>query len=230
MTAPCLCVPAPQLVRGADGALVPPPPGAQTYPDAAAPGSLEASLHWLWGGNQWMRVDAVVLGETGRMRCLGPSVRVQQMQEEPLAAAPGSVAATLQRAQQLALEAAAAEAEDEEEAEVLRAAAAAAAEAAAAAAADPDAPVLRRQVGTFDLTPPPACLALPEAVRSARVRLEIVADRLALRGVAEISAYMHYETGELVVVDVCTLPDLSPAGLAFKQVRCGAVQCGVVWL
>ncbi|KAI7845525.1 hypothetical protein COHA_000948 [Chlorella ohadii] len=204
-----------QLVRGADGSLVPPPPGAQTYPDAAVPGSLESSLHWLWGGNQWMRVDAVVLGETGRMRCLGPTVRVQQMQEEPLAAAPGSAAAALQRAQQLALEAAAAEAEDEEEAGALRAAAADVA--AAAAAADAAAAPLRRQVGSFDLTPPPACLALPEAVRSARVRMEIVADRLALRGVAEISAYMHYETGELVVVDVCTLPDLSPAGLVFKQ-------------
>ncbi len=206
-------------MRGADGSLVPPPPGAQTYPDAAVPGSLESSLHWLWGGNQWMRVDAVVLGETGRMRCLGPTVRVQQMQEEPLAAAPGSAAAALQRAQQLALEAAAAEAEDEEEAGALRAAAADVA--AAAAAADAAAAPLRRQVGSFDLTPPPACLALPEAVRSARVRMEIVADRLALRGVAEISAYMHYETGELVVVDVCTLPDLSPAGLVFKQVGGG---------
>lgn len=216
-------------MRGADGALVAPPPGAQTYPNAAAPGSLEASLHWLWGGNQWMRVDAVVLGETGRMRCLGPTVRVQQMQEEPLAAAPGSAAAALQRAQQLALEAAAAEAEDEDEAALLRAVAADAA-AAAAAAPDAAAPAVRRKVGTFALTPPPACLALPEAVRSARVRMEIVADKLALRGVAEISAYMHYETGELVVVDVCTLPDLSPAGLVFKQVGgvVGAVRAGWV--
>jgi hypothetical protein len=59
---------------------------------------------------------------------------------------------------------------------------------------------------------------LAEAVSSARVRLEIVADRLGLSGAAEVWAYMHAETGELVISDVSTTPDLSPGALIFRQV------------
>ncbi|KAL4428078.1 hypothetical protein ABPG75_002167 [Micractinium tetrahymenae] len=207
-----------QLVRDAAGAVVPPPAGAQTYPGAAPEDALASALHWPAGSNQWLAVSAVVLGGMGGMRCLGPSVRVLQLQEQPAAGAaapPGSAAAAAQRVQQLALEDEAAEAEEEEEAAALRAAAAKAA-AGGAAQEGGDQPV-RALTGAFDLTPPPPTLALPEAVRAARVRLEIVADRLGLAGAAEVQAYMHAETGELVISDVCTLPDLGPGALIFRQ-------------
>ncbi|KAL4445330.1 hypothetical protein ABPG77_011155 [Micractinium sp. CCAP 211/92] len=204
-----------QLVHDAAGAVVPPPPGAQTYPGATPEDALASSLHWPAGSNQWLAVSAVVLGGMGGMRCLGPSVRVLQLRERPAAgaAAPGSAAVVAQRVQQLALEDEAAEAEEEEEAAAVRAALA---ELEASASEQGDQPV-RELAGAFDLTPPPPTLALPEAVRAARVRLEIVADRLGLAGAAEVQAYMHAETGELVISDVCTLPDLGPGALIFRQ-------------
>lgn len=154
------------------------------------------------------------------MRCLGPTVRVLELQDVAAAPGPGSAAATLQRARQLAAEAEAAEAEaegDKEAAAELRAVAAAAAAQAAEASA-PSSATRRLCVGSFDLTPPPPTLVLAEAVSSARVRLEIVADRLGLSGAAEVWAYMHAETGELVISDVSTTPDLSPGALIFRQV------------
>ena len=207
--------PCPQLVRGVDGALVPPPPGAQTHPGAAPDDALASALHWpASAANQWLRVDAVVLGGTGHMRCLPPAVRVVQLQQEAAPAAPGSAAAAAAAVERLALEAEAAEAADEEEAAALLARAAEVA--AAAAAADGGQGPATRATGSFLLAPPPPTLASPAAVQSARVRFEIVADRLALSGAAEICAYMHVETGELVVADVRTTPDLSPGGLAFR--------------
>lgn len=208
-------------MRGADGALV--PPEHQTYPGAAPEDGLASALHWPAGSNQWLHVEAVVLGEAGRMRCLPPSVRVLQLQQGAAAAPPASAAAAALAVQQLALEEEAQQAEDEEQAEELRTEAAAVAAAAAEAAAPSTAAASStRLVGAFDLTPPPPTLASPEAVRSARVRLEIVADRLALAGAAQISAYMHAETGELVVADVCTTPDLSPGALAFRAAAADA--------
>lgn len=225
MLSPFSC-PVPQLVHDAAGAVVPPPPGAQTYPGATPEDALASALHWPAGSNQWLAVSAVVLGGMGGMRCLGPSVRVLQLRERPAAgaAAPGSAAVVAQRVQQLALEDEAAEAEEEEEAAAVRAALA---ELEASASEQGDQPV-RELAGAFDLTPPPPTLALPEAVRAARVRLEIVADRLGLAGAAEVQAYMHAETGELVISDVCTLPDLGPGALIFRQVGAGRC-CTTPW-
>lgn len=198
---------------------MPPPAGAQTHPGAAPDDALASALHWP-AANQWLRVDAVVLGGTGHMRCLPPAVRVVQLQQDAAPPPPGSAAAAAAAVERLALEAEAAEAEDEEEAAALRARAAdVAAAAAAAASGEAAAP---RATGSFLLAPPPPTLASPHAVQSARVRFEIVADRLALSGAAEISAYMHAETGELVVADVSATPDLSPGSLAYRAAAADA--------
>ena len=227
-----------QLVRDAHGAAV--LPQAQLDPSSTFPAgaqqqqqdALGQSLHWPAASSQWLQISAVVLGEAGRMRCLGPSVHVlevrqQQQQAADAAVAAAQLAAAAQRkVEQLALEEEAGEVEDAEAAAQLRASAAELAaeeaaapppssEAVAAAAAEPQ-PEL---VGGFDLTPPPPSLVSEEAVNSARVRLEMVADRLGLSGAAEVSAYMHCETGELAVSDVNTLPDLGPGALIFRQVR-----------
>ena len=198
-----------RVLRSADGGIV--PPEGQAYPDAAPEDGLAQALHWpAASSNEWLAVSAVLLGEAGRMRCLGPSVRVLQLREA--VAGPGSAADVLQRVQQLALVEEAAEAEDEDEADALMAAAA------ELGTGHDEAEPLRLLTGAFDLTPPPPTLALPTAVASARLRLEMVADRLGLSGAAEVAGYMQVETGEVVVSDVSTTPDLSPGALIFRQV------------
>ena len=74
-------------------------------------------------------------------------------------------------------------------------------------------------VGALEITPPPASVVHPDAVASAKLRLMLVADRLGISGVARVDALMHADTGELVVMDVHTAPDLSFGALLFRQVR-----------
>ena len=149
------------------------------------------------------------------MRCLGPSLRVLQLQERRGGApAPGSAAAALVGVQRLVLEDEASEAETEEEAAELRAAAADAASAAAGAAAGAAPP---RLVGSFELTPPPETLASSDAIASARVRLEMVADRLGLSGAAEVTAYVQAQVRGRASRE---------AGLVRGAARCPPNPCG----
>ncbi|CAD7701743.1 unnamed protein product [Ostreobium quekettii] len=67
------------------------------------------------------------------------------------------------------------------------------------------------------VTPPPADLVRPEVVKAARLRMESVADRFGLKGVACISAFMHTETGEVIVEDVNPAPNLSAHSVLVQQ-------------
>lgn len=208
-----------QLWRGPDGGVLPP----------AAPGGegLAALLHWPAGQNQWLQVAACLLGEPGRMRCLGPTVQVAEVGKGRRP--PGTAAAALAalHAEISADPSAAAQAEEEEGAqgdgEAHEEAAAAAAGSGEDAGEEEEAGEL---LGSFDLTPPPAGLVMPEAVQTARLRLQMVADRLGISGAAQVDAFMHATTGELVVTGVTALPDLAPGALLFRQVRPGSWERG----
>jgi len=71
-------------------------------------------------------------------------------------------------------------------------------------------------VGT-NLTPPPASIVTPEALKGARQRCELVADVLGLSGVARIDAFMHVDTGEIVVIEVNTVPAFTPHTVLLHQ-------------
>ncbi|GAB4817483.1 hypothetical protein N2152v2_004529 [Parachlorella kessleri] len=85
------------------------------------------------------------------------------------------------------------------------------------AAAAPEAAAGPHLVRVFELTPPPSSWVQPQAVANFKLRMEMVADRLGLAGVARIEAFMNSETGDVVVSDVDPLPQLGPDALIFKQ-------------
>jgi D-alanine--D-alanine ligase len=71
-----------------------------------------------------------------------------------------------------------------------------------------------------NITPPPGPplgRALPAAVAAARARVARVAEALGLAGYARVDAFMHRETGEIVVIEANTLPALTPATVLYHQ-------------
>jgi hypothetical protein len=72
--------------------------------------------------------------------------------------------------------------------------------------------------GVLNLTPPPEALVRPEAAEGARRRCEMVADRLGLSGVAQIDAFMHAETGDIVVLEANVLPAMHASAPLLLQV------------
>uniref|UniRef100_A0A061RME5 D-alanine--d-alanine ligase family protein isoform 1 n=2 Tax=Tetraselmis sp. GSL018 TaxID=582737 RepID=A0A061RME5_9CHLO len=74
------------------------------------------------------------------------------------------------------------------------------------------------QSGTgVNLTPPPADIIVPEAQTAARQRCELIADVLGLSGIARIDAFVHADTGELVVIEVNTVPAMTPHTVLLHQ-------------
>lgn len=68
------------------------------------------------------------------------------------------------------------------------------------------------------MTPPPAEFLPPDIIAAARQWMTMVADRLAIAGAAHIDAFVHADKGEIIVIDVHTVPDLSQDSLLLKQV------------
>ena len=71
------------------------------------------------------------------------------------------------------------------------------------------------------LSPVPPSVAPEAALEAARQRAVAVADRLGLAGLVRISAFMHVDSGELVVMNVKTLPDLAADSPLYLQVGGG---------
>ena len=65
--------------------------------------------------------------------------------------------------------------------------------------------------------PPPAGVLAPEVLAAACQRAVAVADRLALRGVAQVEAFVSVATGELLVTDINPVPDLGPDSVIYRQ-------------
>ncbi|XP_002983726.2 uncharacterized protein LOC9643966 [Selaginella moellendorffii] len=75
------------------------------------------------------------------------------------------------------------------------------------------------QGGTgVNLTPPPPLICSEEAVRSCRERIELVANTLQLEGFARIDAFMNVDTGEVIVIEVNTVPGMTPSTVLIHQV------------
>jgi D-alanine--D-alanine ligase len=65
--------------------------------------------------------------------------------------------------------------------------------------------------------PPPAGRAQPVAVDRVKEHVERVAKALGLAGYARIDAFMHRESGDIIVIEVNTLPALTPATVFYHQ-------------
>lgn len=71
-----------------------------------------------------------------------------------------------------------------------------------------------------NITPPPAPplgRVRPEAVRMAKERIARVANALGMAGYGRIDAFMHRETGEVIIIEANSLPGLTPATVFYHQ-------------
>lgn len=74
------------------------------------------------------------------------------------------------------------------------------------------------QGGTgINITPPPAPWVKPQAVIQAKRRMEVVARLLGIRGYARIDAFMHAQSGELIIIEANTVPALTAATVLYHQ-------------
>ena len=74
------------------------------------------------------------------------------------------------------------------------------------------------QGGTgVNLTPPPKSIVSPRAVTRAKKLIMEVAQSLRITGYCRIDAFMHVETGEIMVIEINTLPGLTPSTVFFHQ-------------
>jgi D-alanine--D-alanine ligase len=71
-----------------------------------------------------------------------------------------------------------------------------------------------------NITPPPAPpigRVRPEAVRMAKERVARAANALGMAGYGRVDAFMHRETGEIIVIEANSLPGLTPATVFYHQ-------------
>ncbi len=74
------------------------------------------------------------------------------------------------------------------------------------------------QGGTgVNITPPPPTIVNPRAVTSARQRIGMLARAIGLKGYARIDAFLHVDSGNLLIIEVNTLPALTPSTVLFQQ-------------
>jgi D-alanine--D-alanine ligase len=71
-----------------------------------------------------------------------------------------------------------------------------------------------------NLTPPPSPplgRVAPEAIARVRERIAETAQALGMRGYGRIDAFMHRETGEIIVIEANSLPGLTPSTVLYHQ-------------
>eukprot|EP00246_Nothoceros_aenigmaticus_P012501 TRINITY_DN3919_c0_g1_i2.p1 TRINITY_DN3919_c0_g1~~TRINITY_DN3919_c0_g1_i2.p1 ORF type:complete len:201 (-),score=26.80 TRINITY_DN3919_c0_g1_i2:474-1076(-) len=74
------------------------------------------------------------------------------------------------------------------------------------------------QGGTgVNLTPPPPSIMSEETIKSIKQRMELVATALGLEGFARIDAFAHADTGEVIVIEVNTIPGMTPSTVLIHQ-------------
>jgi len=74
------------------------------------------------------------------------------------------------------------------------------------------------QGGTgVNLTPPPPSVMLPSVVKKIRARIETLAKELGITGYSRIDAFANTKTGALLIIEVNTLPGLTPSTVLYHQ-------------
>ena len=74
------------------------------------------------------------------------------------------------------------------------------------------------QGGTgVNITPPPAPQVSKKALAAAKKRIEQVAQCLGISGFARIDAFMHTQSGEVIIIEANTVPGLTPSTVIYHQ-------------
>ncbi|DBA99100.1 TPA: hypothetical protein ACH3X1_014234 [Trebouxia sp. C0004] len=67
------------------------------------------------------------------------------------------------------------------------------------------------------MTPPPPEFLPPDIIAAAKQWMTMAADRLAIAGAAHMDAFVHADKGEIIIIDVHSVPDLSQDSLLLQQ-------------
>ncbi|MDO8562074.1 MAG: hypothetical protein Q7S05_04615 [bacterium] len=74
------------------------------------------------------------------------------------------------------------------------------------------------QGGTgVNLTPPPASIMVPSVVKKVRERMETLAKKVGITGYCRIDAFVNVKTGAVLVIEINTLPGLTPSTVLYHQ-------------
>lgn len=74
------------------------------------------------------------------------------------------------------------------------------------------------QGGTgINLTPPPTSIIREEALHACKKRIKILANALGLEGFSRIDAFVDVDTGEVLVIEVNTVPGMTPSTVLIHQ-------------
>lgn len=74
------------------------------------------------------------------------------------------------------------------------------------------------QGGTgINLTPPPTSIIKPRVRKIIKERIQILAQALGITGYSRIDAFAHIVTGDLLIIEVNTLPALTPSTVLYQQ-------------
>ncbi len=74
------------------------------------------------------------------------------------------------------------------------------------------------QGGTgVNLTPPPSQVISPQALTAAKQNCERLANAIGLSGYSRVDTFVNIDNGDLIVIEVNTLPALTPSTVLFQQ-------------
>lgn len=74
------------------------------------------------------------------------------------------------------------------------------------------------QGGTgINLTPPPSSIISHEALQKCKEHIEIIANTLELEGFSRIDAFVNVDSGEVLVIEVNTVPGMTPSTVLIHQ-------------
>ena len=74
------------------------------------------------------------------------------------------------------------------------------------------------QGGTgINITPPPENIVKPNILNLIKTRIEQLANKIGLEGYARIDAFMNTQTGDLIIIEINTLPGLTPSTVLYQQ-------------
>ncbi|XAR68744.1 D-alanine--D-alanine ligase [Bertholletia excelsa] len=74
------------------------------------------------------------------------------------------------------------------------------------------------QGGTgINLTPPPSSIVSNEALARCKQRIELLANTLQLEGFSRIDAFLNVDNGEVLVIEVNTVPGMTPSTVLIHQ-------------
>ncbi|CAN4118278.1 unnamed protein product [Withania somnifera] len=68
----------------------------------------------------------------------------------------------------------------------------------------------------INLTPPPPSI-ISAALRRCKEHIELIANTLQLEGFSRIDAFVHADTGEVLIIEVNTVPGMTPSTVLIHQ-------------